>query len=157
MAEYNMKLKKLQQERIEQIIREEIASLNEGWNQVETYKRSSKLNERNLFEAGAPIEQDLTPDKVIGAVESVSSELSSDCLAKFDDELLSHIASILQSHGLIGTGGSDSVYQILVDFPGGENEMIDAQMECKTDIMLALDNYVRAISILAVNAVKPGQ
>lgn len=142
-----MRFTKLQQEKIEQIIQAEMHSLNEGWAQAEKSKRSSLLFERNLFEA-APIEQDLSGDKVVSALENVTMDDAQSCMISFDNEVLKHIASILSSHGLLESGAdAGNVYEMLADFDG--DSMTLAQQECVADIKLALEKYASEISKLA--------
>ena len=143
-----MKLKQLQQERIEQIIREEIRGLKEGWEAADKLNRVSSLNERNLFEASTPLEQDLSADLLSSALQQTSMDAAQACLVDFDNELLKHVASVLKSHGLLAAGDdAGSVYEMLADFD--EDAMVLAQQECTSDIVSALEKYVSEMAILA--------
>jgi hypothetical protein len=136
-----MKLKQLQQERIEQIIREEMRNLKEGWIAADQLKASSSYNERNLFEVGSPIEQDLSADSLSSALQQTSVDAADACLVKFDNELFKQIAAVLKSHGLLAAGeDADSVYEMFADFD--EDSMVLAQNECVTDIVTALENML---------------
>lgn len=143
-----MKLKQLQQERIEQIIREEMRNLKEGWVAADSSKRNSILSERNLFEGGSPLEQDLSVDATFSALEQTASDVASSCMINFDDEVLKHIASVLKSHGLLASGDdAGSVYEMLADFD--EDSMGLAQQECVSDIVAAFEKYANQISAMA--------
>ena len=143
-----MKLKQLQQERIEQIIREEMRNLKEGWVKADSSKRNSVLSERNLFEDSTPLEQDLSGGSVFSALEQTASDMASSCMVGFDDELLKHVASILKSHGLLSAGDdAGSVFEMLADFD--EDSMTLAQQECVSDIVSALEKYVSEITVMA--------
>jgi len=143
-----MKLKQLQQERIEQIIREEMRNLKEGWVAADSLKRNSILSERNLFEDSSPLEQDLSGDAAFSALEQTASDMASSCMVGFDDEVLKHVASILKSHGLLSAGDdAGTVYEMLAGFD--EDSMTLAQQECVSDIVTALQKYVNEISVMA--------
>ena len=146
-----MKLKKLQQDRIEQIIQEELASLNEGWAAANAFKRSSVQNERQLFEGATELEQDLSEASISSALEQVSYDSALSCVVEFDNEVLKHVATVLKGHGLMSAGeDADAVYDRLADFD--EGAMTDAQMECASDITLALDKYAAFIAQLVANS-----
>ena len=139
-----MKITKVQQQRIEDIIREEMKSLKEGWRSADASTRSSRLNERKLFEADSQLEQDLSKDAVFSAMEQVGMDEGQSCLIAYEQELLKHLTSVLQSHGLLASGGGSArLAEILEE--NGEAEMIDAQMECVSDISQALDNYSKVV------------
>ena len=143
-----MKLKQLQQDRIEEIIREEMNNMKEGWVLADTLKKTSSLNERNLFEEGSPLEQDLSPGSVSSALEQSAMDSAQTCLMEFHQELLNHLASVLQSHGLLPSGASGaSVDDMLADFD--ESTMVDAQMECASTITSALQKYIEEMAVLA--------
>lgn len=143
-----MKLKQLQQDRIEEIIREEMNNMKEGWALAEEFKKSSSLNERNLFEQGSPVEQDLSPDALVSSLEQSAMESAQGCVAELNRELLNHLASVLQSHGLLPSGArGDSVDDMLADFD--EATMVDAQMECASTITSALQKYIEEMAVLA--------
>lgn len=143
-----MKLKQLQQERIEQIIREEMRDLKEGWEAAGKLNRASSLNERNLFEGETPLEQDMSAGSLSSALEQTSMDSAQACIVDFDNELLKHIASVLKSHGLLAAGDdAGSVYEMLADFD--EDAMVLAQQECASDIVAALEKYVTEMAILA--------
>lgn len=147
-VERNMKLKQLQQERIEQIIREEMKNLKEGWVAADELSKSSRLNDTRLFEGDSSLEQDLSSDVVFSALEQTAVDTGNECIVKFDNEVLKHIASILKAHGLLAAGDdAGSVYEMLADFD--EDSMMQAQQECVSDIATALENYVSQLSILA--------
>jgi hypothetical protein len=146
--ERNMKLKQFQQERIEEIIREEMKSLKESLVSADYSRRNSMLSEKNLFEVGAPVEQDLSADSLSSALDQTMMESAQTCVQNFDNELLMHIASILKSYGLLASGdNADSVYNMLSDYD--EDSMTLAQQECATDIVIAFEKYVSEMAILA--------
>jgi len=148
-----MKFTKRQQERIEHIIQEEMKTMKEGWTLADAFKRSSLLTERNLFEA-APLEQDLSENSIFNAMEQVSMDEAQSCLMSFDNELLAHVASILKSHGILDSSAdAGTVYEMLANH--AEAPMIDAQMECASDISMALEKYAKEIAALASSAVGP--
>jgi hypothetical protein len=143
-----MKLKQLQQDRIEKIIREEMKNMKEGWVRADELKKSSSLNERNLFEEGSPLEQDLSPDALVSSLEQSAMDSAQACLVGLDQELLNHLASVLQSHGLLPSGaGAAAVSDMLEDFD--ETTMVDAQMECASTITNALQKYIEEMAVLA--------
>lgn len=142
-----MKLKQLQQERIEQIIREEMRNLKEGWVIADKLKHSSSRHENNLFEASTPLEQDLSGQVISSALEQTAADAASACIVNFDNEVLMHISSILKSHGLLASGDdAGSVHEMLADYD--EDSMILAQQECASDIIAALQKYVNEISVM---------
>lgn len=146
--ERNMKLKQLQQERIEQIIKEEMKNLKEGWAVADELSKSSRLNDTRLFEGDSPLEQDLSGDSLFSALESTASDIARECSVKFENEMLNHIASVLKAHGLLAAGAAaDSIYDMLADFD--EDSMTLAQQECTSDIVTALEKYVSELSVLA--------
>ena len=146
-----MKLTKLQQERIEEIIKQEMRSLKEGWRSADQSSLSSHLTERNIFEAATPLEQDLSENSIYSAMEQVALDEGQATLIAFEQELFKHISSILQSHGLLASGGGyNSVAQIIEEH--GETELVDAQMECAHDIATALDNYSKVVAQLVAGA-----
>lgn len=150
-----MKLKQLQQERIEQIIMDEMRNLKEGWDVADKLKRSSSRRERNLFEASTPLEQDLSGDVVFSSLEQTASDAATSCVVDFDNEVLKHVASVLKSHGLLAAGeDAGSVYEMLADFD--EDSMMLAQQECVSDIVNALQKYANEISVM-VAGVYSGQ
>lgn len=156
IAELNMKLTKLQQERIEDIIAQEMRSLKEGWVAAGDLSISSRLKEKRLFEADSPLERDLSGDAMFGALEQAASDEANSCLVAFDDELLKHVAAILKSHGMVDSGtDAGGVYELLADHD--EGAMTDAQMECSSDIVNALVKYVATMAQIAIEAVGPGQ
>ena len=143
-----MKLKQLQQERIEQIIKEEMKNLKEGWVAADELSKSSRLNDTRLFEGDSPLEQDLSGDSLFSALEQTASDVGSECIVKFDNEVLNHVASVLKAHGLLARGDdAGSVYEMLADFD--EDSITLAQQECVSDIVTALEKYVSQLSILA--------
>ena len=143
-----MKLKQLQQERIEQIIREEIRGLKEGWEAAGKLNRASSLNEKNIFEGETPLEQDISAGSLSSALDQTMMGSAQACIEGFDNELLMHIASILKSHGLLAAGeDSGSVYDMLADYD--EDSMVLAQQECTRDIVAALEKYISEMAILA--------
>lgn len=144
-----MKFTQRQQQAIEKIISQEMQSLKEGWSHAESSKKSSLLAERNLFEA-APIEQDLSEDSVFSALEQVSMDEAQSCMIAFDNEVLNHIATVLRGHGLLASGAAaGDVYEMLADF--AETNIVDAQMECTTDIKLALEKYAAEVAKIAAD------
>lgn len=150
-----MKLKQLQQERIEQIIMDEMRNLKEGWDVADKLKRSSSRRERSLFEASTPLEQDLSGDVVFSSLEQTASDAATSCVVDFDNEVLKHVASVLKSHGLLAAGeDAGSVYEMLADFD--EDSMMLAQQECVSDIVNALQKYANEISVM-VAGVYSGQ
>jgi len=151
-----MKLTKLQQERIEDIIAQEMRSLKEGWVAADDLSRSSKRREKNLFEGESDLERDLSPANVVGALEQMATDEANSCLVTFDNELLKHISSVLASHGLVARGSSsEDVFEMLAEYDDGA--MTDAQMECASDITHALTKYIEAMMPLVLGAVGPGQ
>jgi len=142
-----MKLKQIQQERIEQIIKEEMRNLKEGWVSAELSKRNSMFNERNLFEDSSPLQQDLSGDVTFSALEQTASDMASSCMVGFDDEVLKHISSVAKSHGLLSAGDdAGSVYEMIADFD--EDSMILAQQECVSDIVAAFEKYTNQITVI---------
>lgn len=142
-----MKLKQLQQQRIEEIIKEEMRNLKDGWSVADQYKRSSSRREKDLFEAATPLEQDLSGQNIASALEQTAADTANECIVKFDDEVLKHIASVLKGHGLLSAGeDAGSVYEMLADFD--EDSMTLAQQECSTDIVAALEKYISEISAM---------
>ena len=69
-----MKLTKLQQQKIENIIKQEMHSLKEGWRNADTLTRNSRINEKNLFEVSSPLENDLSETSLSHALEQVISD-----------------------------------------------------------------------------------
>ena len=146
-----MKITRIQQQRIEDIIKEEMQALKEGWVHAADSAHSSRLNERKLFEASTPLEQDLSENSIYSAMEQVALDEGQSALISFEQELFNHISSILQSRGLLAAGGgSGAVAQIVEEH--SETELIDAQMECAHDIAAALDNYSKVVAQLVLGS-----
>ena len=142
-----MKLTEMQQEAIQQLIKQEMKSLKEGWVQSDASKRRSIIIERNLFEDSPPLQQDLSGDVVFSALEQTASDMASSCMVGFDDEVLKHIASVAKSHGLLSAGDdAGSVYEMIADFD--EDSMQLAQQECVSDIVTTLEKYVNQITAI---------
>ena len=146
-----MKFTKLQQEKIEEIIKKEMLTLKEGWQFADRSRRSSIFLEKELMKETTELEQDLSEDSIFSAMEQTAMDVSGECLTNFENELLAHVASVLHNHGLLASvENGDDVYERLVNVD--ESALQDAQMECASDISLVLDKYATVFAELIKNS-----
>lgn len=139
-----MKLTKLQHNKIEEIIKDEMRSLKEGWNTADRLHNKSKRNQKNLFE-DTKLETDLSPASVEGALEQSTLDSGQTCLAEFDQEVLNHLLSILLSHGLVDSGTTSVVLSDkLEDYDG--DTLVEMQQEAAADIARALTKYATEVA-----------
>jgi hypothetical protein len=142
-----MKLTKLQQVKIEEMIKQEMTNLKEGWNHAGKLHNKSKRNQKNLFEASA-LESDLSQSSVESALEQSTLDSGQACLAEFDHEVLNHILSVLKSHGLVDSAETASTLSdSLEDYDG--NQLVDLQQQAAADIAAILSKYASEVAHMA--------
>ena len=142
-----MKLTKLQQIKIEEMIKEEMQNLKEGWSQAGRLQNKSKRNQKNLFEASA-LESDLSEGSVESALGQITLDSGQACLVEFDQEVLNHVLSVLKSHGLVDSGTTASVLGNLIEDYDADS-LIQIQQEVASDIAAALSKYAKEVAHMA--------
>lgn len=144
-----MKLTKLQHNKIEEMIKEEMQNLKEGWKLSDKLHYKSKRNQKNLFEA-SELESDLSASSVTTALEQSTLDSGQACVVEFEQELLNHILSVLKSHGLVDSSATAStISNDLEDYDA--DELIMQQQEAATDISNALVKYATAVALIAIH------
>ncbi len=145
-----MKLKQLQLKRIEQIIQEKMQVLEEGCVSIDKFRKSSRLDEKMLFEDGSPLERDLSASSLLDSLDGAAGAAAESCCVEFNNELFEHIASVVRSHGLVSAStGPDDVRSVLSDH--NESLLFDALAKCTADIQDSLEKYATEISTLVSN------
>jgi len=142
-----MKLTKLQQIKIEEMIMEEMTNLKEGWGHAGKLHNKSKRNQKKLFEATA-LETDLSESTVEAALEQVTLDSGNACVVEFDQELLNHILSVLVSHGLVESGATATTLKSNID-DYDQQSLMEAQQQARTDIATALSRYASEVAHIA--------
>lgn len=142
-----MKLTKLQQNKIEEMIKEEMQNLKQGWSFADKMHNKSKRNQKNLFEASA-LESDLSASSVENALQQSTLDSGQACLAEFDQEVLNHVLSVLKSHGLVDSGQTASTLSdSLEDFDG--DQLVELQQQAAADISAVLTKYASEVAQMA--------
>lgn len=141
-----MKLTKMQQEAIQQLIKQEMKSLKEGWVQSDASKRRSTIIEKRLFE-----------DSASGDLRGTAEDLEDACVAgagdamhAFNKEIYQHIVSVLKSHGAVSS--RFSAEELMEELSSDSDSLQDAEMEVTSAISGALAAYADSIATLVINA-----
>lgn len=129
-----MKLTRTQQQKIENIIKEEMHNLNRGWRLADAAKKRSSAFERSMMNEAV-----LTPDSVGVALEGHARDVAQKCFSDYDIELMKHVG------GVLGMRPQDITDEM--EDSGSFEDLVMAQMDLVSDIAAALDTYTQKVVV----------